>query len=236
MLLTSGKETAMSENALKRLKSYTEDIFRDKKRLIRILLIAFILLLALAMRLYENSKADITVDNGTEGSTSGEICVDIGGAVVTPGVYTVSSGTRLYEVIELAGGLISNADTDSINRAEFVEDGEKIIIPARPQAVNEGGSAGAAGEDSVSGADSASGTSAEFQAAETAEAASGRGLININYADKEELMTLPGIGEAKAQKIIDYRSSTKFRKKEDIKSVNGIGDAVYNNIKELITV
>jgi competence protein ComEA len=49
-------------------------------------------------------------------------------------------------------------------------------------------------------------------------------------------MTLPGIGEAKAQKIIDYRSSTRFRKTEDIKSVNGIGDAVYNNIKDKITV
>ena len=67
-------------------------------------------------------------------------------------------------------------------------------------------------------------------------AVSGTGLVNINYADKEELMTLPGIGEAKAQKIIDYRSSTRFRKKEDIKSVNGIGDAVYNSIKDSITV
>jgi competence protein ComEA len=225
----------MSENALKRLKSYTEDIFRDKKRLIRILLIVFILLLALALRLYENSKADITVDSGMEGNASGEICVDIGGAVVKPGVYNVSSGTRLYEVIELAGGLISNADTDSINRAEFVEDGEKIIIPLRLQAAGEGGSDGAV-EGSVSGADSVSGTSADPQAAENAETVSGRGLVNINYADREELMTLPGIGEAKAQKIIDYRSSTKFRKKEDIKSVNGIGDAVYNNIKDLITV
>ncbi len=225
----------MSENALKRLKSYTEDIFRDKKRLIRILLIVFILLLALALRLHENSKADITVDSGMEGNASGEICVDIGGAVVKPGVYNVSSGTRLYEVIELAGGLISNADTDSINRAEFVEDGEKIIIPLRPQAAGESGSDGAS-EGSVSAADGAGGTSEDPQAAETAETVSGNGLVNINYAGKEELMTLPGIGEAKAQKIIDYRSSTKFRKKEDIKSVNGIGDAVYNNIKDSITV
>ena len=131
----------MSENALKRLKSYAEDIFRDKKRLIRILLIVFILLLALMLRLYENSKSDITVDSSMDVKAEGEICVDIGGAVVTPGVYTVSSGTiytvssgtRLYEVIDLAGGLISNADTDSINRAEYVEDGQKIIIPVRPQ-------------------------------------------------------------------------------------------------------
>ena len=73
----------MSENALKRLKSYAEDIFRDKKRLIRILLIVFILLLALMLRLYENSKSDITVDSSMDVKAEGEICVDIGGAVVT---------------------------------------------------------------------------------------------------------------------------------------------------------
>lgn len=231
----------MSENALKRLKSYAEDIFRDKKKLIRILLIILILFVALVMRLYENSKADITVDSSTDNTVTGEICVDIGGAVVTPGVYTVSSGTRLYEVIELAGGLISNADTDSINRAEFVEDGEKIIIPSRPQAADNNsepaaapaGEAAAAGETDTAATDD---TSAQSQTEPASDAAAGSGLININYAGKEELMTLPGIGEAKAQKIIDYRSSTKFRKKEDIKSVNGIGDAVYNNIKDLITV
>lgn len=231
----------MSENALKRLKSYAEDIFRDKKKLIRILLIILILFVALVMRLYENSKADITVDSSTDNTVTGEICVDIGGAVVTPGVYTVSSGTRLYEVIELAGGLISNADTDSINRAEFVEDGEKIIIPSRPQAADNNsepvaapaGEAAAAGETDTAATDD---TSAQSQTEPASDAAAGSGLININYAGKDELMTLPGIGEAKAQKIIDYRSSTKFRKKEDIKSVNGIGDAVYNNIKDLITV
>lgn len=231
----------MSENALNRLKSYAEDIFRDKKKLIRILLIILILFVALVMRLYENSKADITVDSSTDNTVTGEICVDIGGAVVTPGVYTVSSGTRLYEVIELAGGLISNADTDSINRAEFVEDGEKIIIPSRPQAADNNsepvaapaGEAAAAGETDTAATDD---TSAQSQTEPASDAAAGSGLININYAGKEELMTLPGIGEAKAQKIIDYRSSTKFRKKEDIKSVNGIGDAVYNNIKDLITV
>ena len=227
----------MSENALKRLKSYTEDIFRDKKRLIRILLIVFILFLALALRLHESSKSDITVDSGSNENASGEICVDIGGAVVTPGVYTVSSGTRLYEVIELAGGLISNADTDAINRAEFVEDGEKIIIPARPQQAENGEGSDSETAEGGSEADTTdTGISPEAPSASETAASSAGGLININYASKEELMTLPGIGEAKAQKIIDYRSSTRFRKKEDIKSVNGIGDAVYNSIKDSITV
>lgn len=234
----------MSENALKRLKSYAEDIFSDKKKLIRILLIVFILMLAAALRLYENSKADITVESMGEGTVKGDICVDIGGAVVKPGVYTVSSGTRLYEVIDLAGGLISNADTDSINRAEYVEDGEKIIIPVRYSAAAGAGetagdeAADDAGDNSAAegSADDAGTAYAPDGAAAYAESSPGNGLININSAGKEELMTLPGIGEAKAQKIIEYRSSTRFRKKEDIKSVNGIGDAVYNNIKDSITV
>lgn len=222
----------MSKDAFIRLKSHFEDIFRDKTRLIRILLILFILAMALVLRLHEDSKADITVDNNTGSDATAEICVDIGGAVVSPGVYTVSRDTRLYEVIEMAGGLMSSADTDSINRAAFVEDGEKIIIPVKPSALSVSGDSG--GEaDLEAGGNSAS--DVQPQAADIAAPSAG-GLVNINYASREELMTLSGIGESKADKIIEYRSSTKFRKKEDIKSVNGIGDAIYNKIKDDITV
>lgn len=245
-IIREGKETNMQGNALNRLKSFAEDIFQDRKRLIRILLIIFILMLAVLLRVHENSKADITIEGGAaEGGSGepaqGEICVDIGGAVVNPGVYTVGRDTRLYEVIELAGGLISNADTDAINRAAYVEDGEKIIIPSKPvqYAETDGGGSqpvngtgeGATGEN---GSDSASDSPDVTESGGTA--AAGSGLVNINYASKEELMTLTGIGEAKADKIIEYRSSTRFRKKEDIKSVNGIGDSIYNKIKDSITV
>ena len=223
----------MPGNAFERLKSYTEDIFCDKTKLIRIMLIVLILLIALALRIHENGKADITVDSSEAESRSSEICVDIGGAVVNPGVYTVSPDTRLNDVIEMAGGLISNADTDSINRAEYVEDGQKIIIPVRPQS---GGT-----YPDYSDEDGASGEAPEQaeqdSAAEPAASqSSGSSLVNINYASREELMTLSGIGESKADSIIEYRSNTRFRKKEDIKSVNGIGDAIYNKIKDDITV
>lgn len=217
----------MNGDAFIRLKSYFEDIFRDRKRLIRILLIVLILLLALVMRLHENSKADITVESNVAEQAS-EICVDIGGAVVNPGVYTVSRETRLYEVIEMAGGLLSGADTDSINRAEFVEDGEKIIIPVRRTAEES-----AAGEAQ---APPAAEQAADVLPEEQIGTSSAGSLVNINYATKEELKTLSGIGDAKADRIIEYRSSTRFRKKEDIKSVNGIGDAIYEKIKDSITV
>lgn len=221
----------MQENAFKRLKSYAEDIFHNKTKLIRILLVIFILLLALLMRIHESSKADITVENSTEEAVRGEICIDIGGAVVSPGVYKVDSHTRLYEVIELAGGLLSNADTDSINRAEYVEDGEKIIIPSRPIYSIESEESDGTQPDISEPADITSSSESADTAASTAST-----LVNINYASREELMTLSGIGEAKADRIIEYRSSKKFRKKEDIKSVNGIGDSIYNKIKDSITV
>lgn len=224
------KGNHMSENAVNRLKSYAEDILHNKTKLIRILLIVLILMLALVLRIHEDSKADITVESAAEGASSSEICVDIGGAVVKPGVYTVEPHTRLFEVIEMAGGLVSNADTDAINRAEYVEDGEKIVIPTKPSAGYQGEMS--AGDGSLTDALS---EEAVPQSYEESSAMSG-GLINLNYATKEELMTLPGIGEAKAASIIEYRSSTRFRKKEDVKSVNGIGDSIYSKIKDLITV
>ena len=228
--MISKKGKPMPENAADRLKSFIEDILHNKTKLIRILLIVLILMLALILRIHEDSKADITVESAAEGASAGEICVDIGGAVVKPGVYTVQPHTRLFEVIEMAGGLVSNADTDSINQAEFVEDGEKIIIPSRPSA------------DYLPGQSEGSGTQTEDLSEEPApqsyeeQSAKSGGLINLNYATKEELMTLPGIGEAKADSIIEYRSNTRFRKKEDIKSVNGIGDSIYSKIKDSITV
>lgn len=223
----------MPENALNRLKSFAEDIFNNRTRLLRILLIVLILMLAFVLRLHENSKADITVDSAGDAGRS-ELCVDIGGAVVSPGVYTVKPHTRLYEVIEMAGGLLSNADTDSINRAEYVEDGEKIIVPERyqidaSQYSDDGISEGSSVPDEQGGGSSES-------AGAAAAASTGSTLVNINYASREELMTLPGIGEAKADSIIEYRSGSRFRKKEDIKSVNGIGDSIYNKIKDYITV
>jgi competence protein ComEA len=144
--------------------------------------------------------------------------VDIGGQVINPGVYQVDQGTRLYELIDMAGGLTENADTDSINRASFVEDGEKILIPAKVS------STGASAETASSSGEG------------TASAGiSNGGLVNINLANKEELKTLNGIGDVTAEKIIEYRKSNRFKKKEDIKSVKGIGDAIYEKIKDNIT-
>jgi competence protein ComEA len=131
-------------------------------------------------------------------------------------------------VIELAGGLLSTADTDSINRAEYVEDGEKITIPVVYIPPEQGETEEPLTENPTipeEGTTEGEGTSSVNS-----------GLVNINSASKEELKSLNGIGDAKADKIIEYRKSGRFRSKEDIKKVEGIGEATYNSIKDLITV
>lgn len=216
----------MPDNVVGKLKDALEGILGDKKTLVKILSVALILLAALILRIHDGNKADITIETAdaadeTEYSEESEersiqpqvIFVDIGGAVEKPGVYEVAKDTRLFEVIEMAGGLSENADTDHVNRASFVEDGQKIIIPEKGSEY-EGGQIPAA----VSSADMNS------------------GLININTASADELKTLSGIGEVMAERIIEYRSSTAFKSKEDIMSVDGIGSKIYEKIKDDITV
>ena len=140
-----------------------------------------------------------------------EIYVDISGCVYNPGVYKIKGGTRLFQVSEKAGGLTPEADTDSINQAEEVYDGQKILISSK----------GNSGENQMS----------------PAVQESQNGKININTADSLKLQEIPGVGPTTAQKIIDYRQNYgKFKSKEDIVNVSGIGEKTYENIKDYIIV
>ena len=150
----------------------------------------------------ENQEEFISEDN---------IFVDISGEVNIPGVYEVQVGTRLFQVIEMAGGLTEEANIDSLNRAEEVYDGEKIIV----------------GNDENS----------EENIINNSSGVASNGKVNINTASIDELITLPNIGPAKAQNIIDYREDNgKFKKIEDIQKVNGIGSKTYDTLSNLICV
>ena len=142
------------------------------------------------------------------------IYVYVCGAVARPGVYELEEGSRAYQAIEMAGGLLESADREYVNQAELLSDGQKLYIPTRDEI-----SAGTLTEN-VNAAD-----------------ASASGKVNINKATKDELMTLPGIGESKADRILEYRgASGRFNSVEDIKNVQGIKDGVYDKIKDKITV
>lgn len=157
-----------------------------------------------------------TAEQSPDGGETGEIFVDIDGAVNKPGVYKVSEGTRLFQVIELAGGLTDGASTQSLNRAEAVYDGQKITVYSSD-------TEGYSQDDTGGGVPAENGITG--------------GKVNINTADSVTLQTIPGIGPSKAARIIEYRESQgRFKKIDDIKNVTGIGDMTFENIKGYITV
>lgn len=154
-----------------------------------------------------------------ENSEKSGIYVYICGEVINPGVYELSGDSRIYEAVDAAGGFTENAARECVNLASKVSDGMQITIYNREEAASL-----PADSASVGGNAGKSGTS-------------GSGLVNLNTATKEELMTLKGIGESKAEDIIRYREkSGGFKKIEDIMKISGIKEAGFQKIKDNITV
>lgn len=210
----------MKADIINVIKSNLSKITGNKKLLYKILLIIIILILALMLRAKNSSAKEVKVDVSDSNLTSREMYVDIGGAVKSPGVYKVKEDTRLYEVIDMAGGLNEQADLNTINQAAFVEDGQKIIVPV-------------VGENQTSNEDVSEQNKISKNKSGTSES---KGKININSASKEELKTLSGIGDVIAERIIEHRSNSSFKSKEDIMSVKGIGNAIYEKLENQITV
>ena len=144
-----------------------------------------------------------------------ELVVHVGGEVVEEGVYTLPTGSRIYQAIEAAGGMREEAASSYLNQAEFLSDGQSIIVPSKDE-VEQGALA-----------------SPMSPAGSTAQ----DGKVNINTATKEELMRLTGIGESKAVSILSYRETNgKFQTIEELKNISGIGDATFEKLREQITV
>lgn len=160
-----------------------------------------------------------------DGRAAADIYVDIGGAVSTPMLAKLPEGSRVEDAIQAAGGLTENADVSAINRAEFLNDGDKIYIPEFIE--DEDGNAVPAAEASAGTVSSDAGSSVRVAT---------DGKVNINTADSTQLQTLNGVGPATAQKIIDYRTMNgRFTSIEDIKNVSGIGDKTFEKLKDCIT-
>lgn len=156
----------------------------------------------------EKPEAAETSENGEEQSRA--IYVHICGAVKKPGVYEVPESCRLYELLALAGGASEEGCADALNLAEVLRDGQRVVIPTRSEA----------------------------EAVQSKpEQTDMDGRININTASAAELMTLPGIGEAKAADIIRYREEKgELQTIEEIMEISGIKDALFQKIKDRIKV
>lgn len=153
------------------------------------------------------------------------IFVYVCGAVVSPGVYEMPKGSRLFEAISLAGGCLPEADEDYHNLARTVSDGERVYILSAEESTL------LSAEERVSGEETPQ-PAGEAQAGETKEE-----LINLNTATVKELTALPGIGESRAESIIEYRTKVgAFRGIEEIMNISGIGEAMFEKIKDRISV
>jgi competence protein ComEA len=143
--------------------------------------------------------------------------VHVAGAVAQPGVYALAAGSIVQDALQLAGGALADADLDQINLARLVHDGDQVWVPGLtapgplpPAAMPPATSRPAAGPD---------------------------GLIDLNRATANELAALPRIGPALAQRIVAYRAEHgPFASVDDLLSVSGIGPAILEDIRDLVTL
>lgn len=153
--------------------------------------------------------------NVAEAKTS-SVIVQISGEVVNPDVYEMEDGARLKDLVEKAGGFTEQAYTDNLNLAERLKDEQKYVVLNAVKDIDKINAL----EENI-----------------TDESSDEAGLININTADARTLERLDGIGEILAGRIIEYRMSTgPFTSIEEIREVEGIGDKLYNKIKDEITI
>ncbi len=211
---------------------------------------------AITMATDEEISPTDSIDELTEEEKK-KLHVDIKGYVKKPGVYEVEEGAIVNDIINLAGGVKSGGSTENINLSKKIVDESMIIISSKAElkkvttCINtDSSSTETKTETSESTVNNnavstgfANQTESDYLIDNNSSSSSSNNSqdssntkISINTASKEELMTLSGIGEKTAEKIIAYRATQKFNVIEDLKNVSGIGDSLFEKIKDFITV
>lgn len=206
---------------------------KKKEKIIGSIAIVIILILFLIIGYFITKPKhvqtnDIFVDSSAQKSQSSDkseevksrdIEVEVKGEVRKPGVYILESGSRVKDVVDMAGGFTDSADTDSLILVKKLKDEDCIIIHKKGENANAPVSATSGGIISVN------------------SSSEGNDQIDINTASLEELDKIPGVGPVTAQKIIDYREKNgPFKSIEDLKKVGRIGDKTLEKIKDKIVV
>jgi len=223
---------------------YKLKVLNNKKKILIILLVIFIIgglsfyyfcfykketretILFESHDLEEKKENDIIISNDT-------LWVDIKGYVMKPGVYSFKKDddARINDLILKAGGLQKNADTSIINLSKKLDDEMSVIIYSKSEVENF-----LATKDKLKNELEICEEKLKNNACITKNDEVTNNLININNASKEELMSLQGIGESKALNIINYRNKTPFKSIDDLKNVEGIGESLFETIKNNITI
>ena len=164
------------------------------------------------------NPSNLTVSSSTKAekssvfSTSSKMMVDIKGEIRHPNVYEMPAGSRLSDLIKLAGGFTDKADQKAVNLAQKLKDEQEIVVPAQ-------------GENPPSNLTTSAGSSSSQE------------KVNINTADLTTLQTISGIGAKKAQDIIDYRTQNgPFQSVDDLGKVKGFGQKTVDKLKDFVTV
>lgn len=158
---------------------------------------------------YEGASESVTIEEPTSSIDEPSVFVHVVGEVEKPGIYIVATRARVFDAIVAAGGFTKSADQSTVNLAREVSDGEQVVVLA-------------AGAQSNSVA-----------AQSTAQSA----LISLNRASQLELEALPGVGPTLAGRMIDWRTANGgFKKKEDLLKVSGIGNKMFDGMKDLVTL
>lgn len=195
------------------LESIKKSVIKNK---IYIICLSIILLsiISVIFQMIDRNKT-LVINNEKINKNSDKIGVYITGEIKNEGVYYLENGARLYELLDLCGGITENADISSLNLAKKLNDSDMITIYKKKEKVDETDNEESYFVESVD---------------------KDEGKININTATKEQLKSLNGIGDQTAQKIINYRKDNVFLQIEDLLNVGGIGQSKFNNIKDDICV
>lgn len=158
-------------------------------------------------------------------SSTGKVVVDIKGAVNKPGVYHLPHGSRVQEAVTAAGGLRDDADGNQVNLAKQLVDAQAIYIPARGEQAPAGMGTATSSGSATAASDSSTTTTADHEP------------INLNSASKEQLTTITGIGDKKADLILQYRQEHgQFKSVDDLKNINGFGDKTVDKLRDQLAV
>lgn len=158
---------------------------------------------------YPSASESVTIEEPSSTIDKPSVFVHVVGEVEKPGIYIMATRARVFDAIVAAGGFTKSADQSTVNLAREVSDGEQVVVMA-------------AGAQSSSAA-----------AQTSAQAA----LISLNRASQLELEALPGVGPTLAGRMIDWRTANGgFKKKEDLLKVSGIGNKMFDGMKDLVTL
>ena len=216
---------------------YKLKVLNNKRKVIVVIIIIVIILISYYFFIYEKDEDVIIEEKIVEEkemiNNKDDLIVDIKGYIKNPGVYSFkeSDNARINDLINKAGGLLKDADTSTINLSKKIEDEMIIIIYSKSEIKNY-----VKTQEEIRKKLEICENKLKNDACIKETSSTNTSKVNINEASISELESLNGIGKSRAEAIIEYRKKSRFKTIDEIMNVDGIGESLFANIKENITV